>query len=703
MTTAVVAVLFLPALADVEEAPLGGLVSADARAIEVERRSAELFGLPLLSRVAVVQRDRDGLAAAELARAGGRALRIDRREDPLLATVVFALPVTNSELVFRGARESGTTAITFLYYEPSASLNARTALAHTYASRIERDGDALAGVTGAVPARIAQWHEIEAALPLVEVATVTLIALVVGITFRSPGAPLVALAASALAFLIANRIVAFAGQHLGVAVPREVEPVMVVLLLGIVTDYSVFFLAGVRRRLAEGASALSATEQASRVTVPIVATAGIIVTLGTTALLVGRLEFFRAFGPGAAATALVALVVSVTFVPAVLATLGRIVFWPSGRATAVDEERSRSRLERLTRRLTARPVAFVVAFLSAGALAAAATGLARIDLGFTLLRGLPADSEPRRAARAAAQGFAPGILSPTEVVVEGSGFRRRRDELVRLQRFLELFPGVAGVIGPRELPADVPLDVFVTADGRAARFVVVLDEDPLAAGGIERVRQLRRALPRLLDFVELEGARAALAGDTVLAADTVRGVIEDVGRIAVAALLVNFVLLALFLRALVAPLYLLAASALALAASLGLTTLVFQTVLGHEDVTYYVPFAAAVLLLSLGSDYNLFVVGRIWQEAARLPLRDAITIAAPRASGAITVAGVALAGSFALLALVPLRPFREFAFVMAVGVLLDSFVVRTLLVPALISLVGEASWWPGRREPRRAS
>jgi RND superfamily putative drug exporter len=117
-------------------------------------------------------------------------------------------------------------------------------------------------------------------------------------------------------------------------------------------------------------------------------------------------------------------------------------------------------------------------------------------------------------------------------------------------------------------------------------------------------------------------------------------------------------------------------------------------VLGHQDLTYYVPFAAAVLLLSLGSDYNIFIAGRIWQESERRPFREAIRYATPRASRTITVAGVTLAGSFALLALIPIRPMRELAFVMAAGILIDSFVVRSTLVPSLAAAFGRISWWP---------
>ena len=109
------------------------------------------------------------------------------------------------------------------------------------------------------------------------------------------------------------------------------------------------------------------------------------------------------------------------------------------------------------------------------------------------------------------------------------------------------------------------------------------------------------------------------------------------------------------------------------------------------------PFAAAVLLVALGSDYNVFLAGRIWTEARQRPIREAVAVAGTRAAGPIAVAAMVLAGSFALLALVPIRPFRELAVVMALGLIIDAFLVRTLLVPALITLVGRRSGWPGRR------
>jgi putative drug exporter of the RND superfamily len=126
------------------------------------------------------------------------------------------------------------------------------------------------------------------------------------------------------------------------------------------------------------------------------------------------------------------------------------------------------------------------------------------------------------------------------------------------------------------------------------------------------------------------------------------------------------------------------------------TVWVFQVLLGHDGLVYYVPFAAAVLLISLGSDYNIFIVGRIWEEGRRRPLREAVAVSVPRASRAITTAALALAAGFGMLALVPLAQFREIATAMVLGILIDAFIVRSLLVPALVALFGGVGQWPGR-------
>ncbi|MEA2320529.1 MAG: putative drug exporter of the superfamily [Solirubrobacteraceae bacterium] len=751
----VAATISLPDLASAPTAPLEDLAAKNGAASQAQSRAIERFGFPLATDTAVVQRDPRGLSQAVQRRQLAAARAVQTRSDPALRDVRAALPISNA-VGSLPARERGTTAVTYLFFDPRLNLVDRRQAAQTYADRaLGGPSGAVVGVTGAAPARLAQFSEIEHALPIIEAASVALIFLVVALAFRSIGAPLVALFTALVAYLIAVRVLPWAGERAGVTVPKEVQPVVVVLLLGLVTDYAIFFLSAMRGRIRQGEPRLTAARGTIVEIAPIVFTAGLIVAAGTAALVAGKLEFFRAFGPGLALTTLISMVVAITLVPALVALFGPRLFGrrvrEEGAAAAEAAERRdagdvpaepapaqanadakgpsirRGPLARLALRLThpvtafrrapqlaresgtapwrlvvariasSKPVALPIAILAIAALGYGAHFVRDMNHGLTFISALPGDSEVRRAAEAAERGMAAGILAPTEIDLEQPGIAARRAELSRLQDLIDRQPGVTAVLGPREQIQGAPA-VMLSRDGQGARFAVVLDEDPLGAPAIDRLREIRDRMPALARQAGIgPGVRMSFGGETALADDTVSRVLDDLKRVSVVAIIVNLLLLAVFMRALVAPLYLVACSVLGLLASLGLTTFLFQQVLGEDDLTYYVPFAAAVLLVALGSDYNVFVAGRIWEDARRLPLGEAIAVAMPAAARAVTAAGLALAASFALLAIVPLRSFREFAFVMTAGILIDTFIVRSMLVPALTSLVGERAWWPGKR------
>ena len=219
---------------------------------------------------------------------------------------------------------------------------------------------------------MAQDEQIFARMNLVEIATVVLIALILAVAFRSLIAPMAALTAGVLSYTVALRLVSWAGQRSGFEAPVELQPLMVVLLLGVVTDYAIFLLAGFRRQLAAGVPRARATRAAVAENAPIIATAGLMVAAGTAVLVVADLRFFRAFGPGLALTVLLGLAVALTLVPAFLAVLGRAVFWPSriradeSAQPSVGSEvptvaRGPSLRARALHLATRRPVAFVVA------------------------------------------------------------------------------------------------------------------------------------------------------------------------------------------------------------------------------------------------------------------------------------------------------------------------------------------------------
>jgi RND superfamily putative drug exporter len=702
--------LFLPALGGSGSAPLSDIVPSGGKAVAAQERALRLFGSTVATDTLAVERNPAGLTRAAL-EAQLQAARSATRTPGVRG----AVPVPNTPVPGVRWRERDTTIVTYLFLSPDENLIERESAARAYlASLPPAAAGTERGITGAGPARLAQWDEIDDALPWMEGATVLTILLIVALYFRSVGAPLVTLATAALAYVIAVRALAWSGERADVTAPTEIEPVLVVLLLGLVTDYTVFFMAETRRRLREGFSRVDAARAATARVGPLVFAAGVLVAGCALALLAGELRFFRVFGPGLAVAALVVTLVCLTLVPALMGALGPWLFGrrvrelqragqdaepqPAGaRPEPVGRGSSTRRF--LARLPTAKPVAALLVAVCAGVLVVAALGTRSVSLSVSFIPSLPSHSEPRQAADAAARGFAPGILSPTEVILEQPGIAGRTAELTRLQGLLAREQGVAAVLGAAQTREQAPSGVVVSRDGGAARFAVVLRDEPTGADAIATYRRLERRTPQLVQEAGLPpGVRASYGGETALSAETVDALVSDLRRVVVATAIVTFVLLAVFLRALVAPLLLLAGSVLAFAGSFGLTALLLPDVLGTSEVIYYVPLVAAVMLVGLGSDYNVFIAGRIREETHRRDLRDAIAAGATSASRTITVAGITLALTFALLALVPLLPFRQLALLMTLGVLIDALLVRSVLVPALIALSGRVSWWP--RPPR---
>jgi RND superfamily putative drug exporter len=671
------AVLRLPALGS--SGGLTDLIPAGSAAAHAETDATRLFGFPLDPGVAVVQRDPHGMPQPAVTQAVQKAAAVDRTGSPI-AGLRFAVPLPNNPGLLKGTAEHSTSVLTYLVFRNDISFAAQTEGAARYGQ---------GSVTGLVPARNAQNEIIIRDLGRVELFTVLAIALIVAIRFGSLGAPIVALTCAATAYEVSVRVVAWVAQRENISLPPDLEPILVVLLLGVTTDYSVFFLAGMRARIAEGVPRAQAARLATAEYAPITLAAGLLVAAGTASLVVARTQLLQAFGPGLGLTVLIAMAVSMTLCPALMAIFGKLLFarryWEFG-------------MSRLARLAATKPVALLLAAGCVAGLVLCALGARQLGLGSPLIKELPSSSSIVRASDDASAAFAPGILSPTEVLAIGPvntpGLARFEDEL-RRQR------GVAIVVGPTDLPSQLnQFNPMLAKSGGAARFAVVTTTDPLGSTAVSAVRQLTAVLPALGRQAGLTGVRFEVGGETALTSDAIGATTADLGRIALAIGVVTVLLLMFFLRALLAPLYLLAASVLAVLATLGITTLLCRALFGSTDLVYYVPFAAGVLLVSLGSDYNVFVVGRIWEEARRpgATVADAVAVAVPKASRAITTAGIALAASFALLAVIPLLQFRQLALMMAIGVILDAIVVRSLLVPALIALFGRVGMWPGGKK-----
>jgi putative drug exporter of the RND superfamily len=692
--------VLVPYQPDTSGSNLSDLLPADSPIFKVEQRILAEFRVPLLSGTTVVVHQADGLSL--LTRADSVLWALATTQDALRAgtppkpgTIAAAIPVPTGR---------ADVTVTYLYVSPGTGLRQEVQLANQYAAHFKNQADVGAYVTGFVPAQVAQIDYIDSRLRLFEIASVLLIIAVVALAFRSLLAPLVVVGVAAVGYLVYFPLLSSLATAFGFTVPGQLEPVLVALLLGVVTDYCVLFFSAFRDELRRGVERKDAARAALRVNASIITVAGFTVAGGTIALLAAPFHIFRGLGPALALSVLVGLAVSLTLAPAIMTILGWRLFtlFPSRASEARNGflRVTQGRKYRGLKLLTYRGTALLAVVVVGGGLALAAFPLTHARLELSFVAGLPRDDSIAEGADLLAVAGLRGISAPTEVLVEKPGVVDERLTLARLQVALARQPGVARVIGPADLPTKQPLGVLLSESGNAARYLVIYDSDPLGAQAIAHVRQLESDLPELVTGSGLSDAKVSIAGQTLFASTVAQLTRRSLEITVITALAIELLILIIYLRAIVAPVVLLAASALSVAAALGLTTYLFQDILGNQGLTFYAPFAAAVLLIALGADYTVFSVGSIWEAAGRQPLAQALMDAVPRTSRAITTAGVILAATFALVAIIPLATFRQIAFAVTVGLMIDTLIVRPVLTPALLTLLGRRASWPSRRITR---
>ena len=681
----------------------GDLLPPNSPVLQVEQHIVSIFRVPVVSGTTVVVHQPGGLSL------------LTRADSLLWAAATTQNVLNHPELVIPGQIVAAIpvptgvsdTTVTYLYMSDGTGLHNTVRLAGGYAAHFHNQAQVSTYVTGFVPAQIAQSSYLSSRLGIFEIASVLLILLVVALAFRSLVAPLAVIAVAAVGYLIYLPLLGALAARLGFTVPTQLEPVLLALLLGVVTDYCVLFFSAFRDELDDGLANLAAARAALARNGSVVAVAGLTVAGGTIALLAAPFAIFRGLGPALALTVLVGLAACLTLTPALMTILGWRLFTalpvrgfkrqhPSLPHVA-PVERMRDRAGLLIRLLTHRVPAAVVALGTLAVLGIAAVPLAQAKLDLSFTAALPESDSVAVGAQLLQDAGLRGISAPTEVLVEGTDMPSRRTDLIRMQQALANEPGVARVLGPADYPFSKPRGIVFSTDRTAARYIVIYNTDPLAAEAIGNVRVLQRALPQLAGNAGLGDTKISITGQSLIASEVASLTRESLEITIGVALIIELLILMLYLRAFVAPVVLLACSALSVAGALGLTTWVFQDVLGEQGLTFYAPFSSAVLLIALGSDYNVFAVGSIWKEAKHRVLPDALMVAVPRTSKAITTAGVILAATFAMVAIIPLSTFRQIAFAMTVGLLLDTLLVRPLLTPAVLTLLGRASSWPSKR------
>jgi RND superfamily putative drug exporter len=497
------------------------------------------------------------------------------------------------------------------------------------------------------------------------IATLTLVLVLLLLVYRAPLLALLPLLAVFAAYLVSIGIGYLLISAGAIVVNTEGTFLLLVLVFGAGTDYSLLLVHRYREELGRGTPAAQALPAALTESLPAIAASGGTVIAALLVLLVANLESTHWLGPILAVGIAVMLASAFTLLPALLAALGERAFWPAAGAAERPGANRWGRVAALVERRARALIAIVVVVL----LVLALGNLTHHGtIGFGQGETRPTDSS--RGTAVLDEHFPPGLGSPLAAVVPTADAGRVAGAMERLDAV--------------RLAVPVPP---VGASDRAA-VVVVLAGNPYsgeAAADVELIRERLHAVspPGLLGGIPAENY------------DIEQTNARDTRLIVPLVLLVVGLILAAVLRALVAPLYLVATVVLSFAATLGLCTFLFAE-LGSEGIAFNLVLLSFLFLVALGVDYNIFLMTRAREEAATRGARAGMLVALEYTGGVVTGAGLILAGTFATLALLPLEELIQVGVTVAVGVLLDTFVVRALLIPAITYRLGERAWWPGR-------
>jgi len=592
-------------------------------------------------------------------------------------------------------------------------------------------------LAGTVATNVANQQQSQQAGKRTQLLTIVFIIALLLFVFRSVLAPIVTLMPAVIALQLSGSLIGEIGSH-GLKISQITELLLIVLILGAGTDYGLFLVFRVREGLRSGLTPHDAVAHAvSRVGESISASAGTVI-LALLTLLFASFGIYHDLGVPLAIGIAVMLVAGVTLLPALMAILGRVVFWP---ARIVPGEPNEAWWGKVAQRVIARPVrTLAIGLVVFGVLALGAMFYTPAGFGGDLTA--PSGSDAAAGNAALAKYFPEASSNPTNLILRLSAPVWRNPGAVvtagKQLQATDLFTGLSGPLDPAGVPIQpatyvqlhrtlgdpkllAPLPKpgspaarvstllydsyratarFVSPDGQTIQF-----EAGLTAGGagstpaLNAVPHIREALTAVQDRI---GATASgVAGEAPALYDVSSISDNDLIRIVPIAILAIGILLALVLRSLVAPVYLIASVLLSYLAALGLASILFIKLGSSGGLTFLLPFLMFIFLLALGEDYNILVMTRIREEAHQFRLREAVVRAVGASGPTITSAGLVLAGTFLVLAITAGSEsggsqIRDIGLGLALGILMDTFLVRSLLVPSTVSILGRWNWWPGK-------
>ncbi len=590
-------------------------------------------------------------------------------------------------------------------------------------------------LTGQLPSAVDNQNSQASAQKLTEDLSIVIILVMLVIVFRAVLAPLVTLLPAIWVLEMSGRIIAEMSTA-GLQVSTITQTMLTVLLLGAGTDYGLFLIMRVREEIARGATPHRAIEQAGRYVGESITFSGGTVIVALLCLLLASFGLYSGLGPALALGVAIMLAAALTLVPALIAVFGRATFWPRPVRLAKRE----GVWARVADVVIAHPlVTLVLGVILLGALGVGATGYTSSGFGGTTTG--PPGSQSAEGTNVINENYPPAVANPTSVLlVYSSSVWNNLTPVQDAENDLgkqSVFASVTGLFNangtstspqqltslyqelgpPGKLPATEPAGTpvsaqqyaayratsqFVSPDGKTVQFYTSLTAgSPSTTAALNAVPAIRTAVTSVQHSVKATDSGVSGLAPSSYDVSTVSQ--SDLEEIVPVVIILLALLLGLLLRSLVAPLYLVATVLLSYFAALGIAVLIFQDAVGDSGLNFVLPFLLFIFLMALGEDYNILIMTRIREEAQKAPLREAVATAAHHTGTTITSAGLILAATFGAAGVTgATSQIKQLGTAIALGVLLDTFLVRTLMVPAIVVLCRRYNWWPSKLARREA-
>lgn len=524
---------------------------------------------------------------------------------------------------------------------------------------------------------------------IIGIATFVLIIGLILLIFRAPIAAVLPIIVIMVTMQVAMGLIGTAAKIFDFSSDESLQTIILIVLFGIGADYYLFLLFRYRERLRAGDDKKTAMITAMERVGEVIASAAAAIAVTFLVLLLATFGVFSAWGPSLAIAVTVMAITSLTLIPALVSLMGTAVFWPS---KAWRKQPKGTLSAGIGRGVGRRPG--LTALVAGGLMVLLAAGALGFKADYDFAAGFPQDTESAQAGKDMERGFPAGLSKPVQVFVQSeNGQPVTQAQLDEFSQKAKGAPGVGGVQPPQKgaTPSIYRVDLLLKSNPVSNESVSMLKDD------------LRPAIHQIAP----QGTKVTVGGETALWADINAVNNRDLSVILPVAALLIALILALLLRSVVAPIYLVVAVLLGFAATLGSAVYVFQGAMSEPGVTFQLPIILYLFVLAIGTDYNILMTARLREEAKEgNEPRRAAALAVQHGGPTVAAAGLILAGTFSVMMLAKVAMLQQMGFAVAIGIALSAFVMSTFLVPGLTAMLGHKAWWPGhgdeptvRRDP----